>query len=74
MIEYSITLHKADLKTLIECKNEVALKYGYATWRDVDFYPESENAKTNEPPYFKERLHDEASELYANQFRILAGL
>lgn len=51
--------------TLIEAKKEVAKKYGYETWADVDFYQLNENANITEPPYYKERLHDEAAELYA---------
>ena len=46
------------MKTLQECKDEVAIKYGYEMWNDLQY-----------SGLFTEKYTDEAAELYASQFK-----
>ena len=48
------------MKTLIECKDEVAVKYSYTCW----------SMKIHENgDHFTEKMWTEAAELYASQFK-----
>jgi hypothetical protein len=52
------------MKTLQECKDEVAKKYGYMTWKAFVSYEISKHATTSFWGFL-----DEAAELYASQFK-----
>lgn len=47
------------MKTLEQCKNEVAKKWGYVNWKHVQF----------DCMQLIDVYHDEAAELYASQFK-----
>lgn len=48
------------METIIECKNRIAIKYGYKNWEDA--------YNLNGGNSFKEMI-DEVTEEYANQFK-----
>jgi hypothetical protein len=60
----------AEVKSLQECKDEIARKYGYENWQSVDFYQIDAMNETKAGEIDAEHfLLDEAAELYASQFR-----
>lgn len=50
-----------------QAKNEVAKKYGYDHWFDINFYQIDSNNTTTKAPYSEEVLRDEAAELYKSK-------
>ncbi len=53
------------LKTIQQCKDEVAKKYGVENWNDLHFYGIDCAIPTLKPPFAEERLLNEATKLYA---------
>lgn len=57
------------MKTLQDCKNEVAKQYGFDAWDSIDFYMLDAHDQIAVKPYAEERLWTEAAELYTQQFK-----
>lgn len=50
-----------------QAKNDIAKKYGYESWFDINFYQVDSNNMTTKAPYSEEVFRDEAAELYASK-------
>ncbi len=71
--ESSILPSKVGGMTLQECKDHVAISYGFRNWSEINFYEIGERLAQVDAPFDEEIIFDEAADLYASQFRKTLG-
>jgi hypothetical protein len=57
------------MKEIGDCKNEVAKKYGYQSWSEIDWYAEDMHNVDDWPLGVQSLYEHEAIQIYADQFK-----